>query len=81
MLAKFWTWLCRYAYRHLKESQPNLPVGIPGIRDTDNPCTGYSPRKRLLGDHAAECQTDGHYLCKECIFRDHEANNNNGNNW
>jgi hypothetical protein len=64
----FWLWLCRYSYRRMKVSIEKLPVGIPGMRDPDNTCAGYTPRKRLLLDVAADCETDGHYLCKECAF-------------
>lgn len=64
----FWRWLMRLSYRKLKGNQPILPTGIPGIRDVDAPCTGYAPRKRVMGDALPECETDGHYLCKECCF-------------
>lgn len=64
----FWLWLIRLAYRKMKGNQPTLPTGIPGMRDPEAPCTGYAPRKRVLGDYASTCETDGHYLCKECLF-------------
>lgn len=56
---------------------PRLPLnmlgtpktGIPFIRDVSHPCDCYNPRPREPGDHP-ECQTDGHYLCRECVHRD-----------
>lgn len=63
----FWVWLCRFAYRKAK-SKVKFGTGIPGNRDPENPCIGYSPRKRTDGDSEPECDGDGHYLCKECIF-------------
>lgn len=63
----FWTWLLRFAYRRVKSSN-KMGVGIPGNRDPENPCPSYAPRKRLPGDGPAECRSDGHYLCKECVF-------------
>lgn len=64
----FWLSIMRFAYKRIKYNQDKMPIGIPGNRDPENPCTGYSPRKRLSGDYPAECETDGHYLCKECVF-------------
>jgi hypothetical protein len=49
--------------------ETKLPMGIPGMRDPDNRCSGYAPRKHVIGDALADCETDGHYLCKECAFR------------
>lgn len=66
---KMYMWLIRFAYRHLRVAQPTLPTGIPGIRDPEAPCTGYAPRKRNAGDALPTCETDGHFLCKECCFR------------
>ncbi len=64
----FWVWLMRLAYKRIKIAQPFITVGVPGIRDTDSPCSMYSPRKRMDGDSGATCTTDGHYLSKECAF-------------
>jgi hypothetical protein len=52
----------------MKISVETLPIGIPGMRDPDNRCSGYTPRKRIMGDAPADCESDGHYLCKECAF-------------
>ncbi len=53
----------------MKVSQKKLPHGIPGMRDPDNVCSGFTPRKRLIDDAQADCETDGHYLCNECAFK------------
>lgn len=66
----FWLWLCRLSYRNMQIAVEKLPVGVPGMRDPDNKCAGYTPRKRLPGDAPADYQSDGHYLCKECVFLD-----------
>lgn len=63
----FWIWLMRFAYRKIK-SPIKMGVGVPGNRDPESPCKFYAPRKRVQGDGPADCQGDGHYLCKECIF-------------
>ncbi len=68
---KFWLWLCRLAYRKMKISQNKLPVGIPGMRDPDNKCEAYTPRKKPISEPSAICETDGHYLCIECAFKIH----------
>ena len=36
-------------------------TGMPGVRDTKNPCDMFSPGKPTNGG----CQGDGHYLCRE----------------
>jgi hypothetical protein len=42
-------------------------TGEPGVRDTKNPCDMFSPGKPTNGG----CQSDGHYLCRECgLFDD-----------
>lgn len=41
------------------------PDGLPGIRDRDNRCHVFEPRKWQPGDFH-DCLGDGHYLCKEC---------------
>ena len=64
----FWVWLMRLAYRKIKIAQPTITVGVPGIRDPNAKCPMYAPRKRVTDDVANECETDGHYLCKECAF-------------
>jgi hypothetical protein len=65
----FWLWLCQFSYKRMKIAIEKLPVGIPGMRDPDNRCAGYTPRKRLLGDVPSDCESDGHYLCELCIFK------------
>jgi hypothetical protein len=37
-------------------------VGDPGVRDPDAPCTEFEP-----GEPAGRCETDGHYMCRECV--------------
>lgn len=64
----FWLWLCRFSYKRMRIAVDKLPVGIPGMRDPDHKCAGYAPRKRMAGDASNECESDGHYLCKECAF-------------
>jgi len=64
----FWVWLMRLAYRKIKTAQPHFVVGVPGIRDPDSKCAMYAPRKRVFGDAIADCETDGHFLCRECAF-------------
>lgn len=44
------------------------PVGVPGNRDPESPCTAFEPRKRKLGDFS-DCLTDGHYLCALCCHK------------
>ena len=72
--ADFWPWLAKMAYRRCMQRAPasnQKPVGIPGNRDPLNPCTGFEPRPRKNGDWGA-CQSDGHYLCRECCHWDGE---------
>lgn len=48
-------------------------LGAPGVRDPESPCEAFRPKgtafERVveadLGDN--RCQTDGHYLCVECL--------------
>ena len=65
----FWLWLCRLSYKRMKIAVDKLPVGIPGMRDPDHKCSGYSPRKWMQGDANPDCESDGHYLCYECAFK------------
>lgn len=75
----FWVWLMRLCYRKIKMAQPNFTVGIPGMRDPENVCSMYAPRKRVIGDAKANCSTDGHYLCGECAFsKFNKANKKSG---
>jgi hypothetical protein len=61
---RFWLWLMRYCYRKVV-IVTQVPDGVPSIRSMTDPCPGYAPRKRRLGDFQ-DCETDGHYLCQEC---------------
>ena len=61
----FWLWLMRFAYRRCAVADCVKPVGIPGNRDPEHECIGYSPRKKLFGDWD-DCESDGHYLCRKC---------------
>ena len=61
----FWLWLCRFAYRRLKASNPNMPIGVPNNRDPESPCPAFDPRPTKMGDYR-DCEGDGHFLCKEC---------------
>jgi len=36
-------------------------VGDPGVRDTLNPCDYFK-----YGTASGDCESDGHYMCKEC---------------
>lgn len=65
----FWIWLCRLAYKQIRKQPVFTGLGVPGIRDKENPCPEYSPKPRRVNFAQANCETDGHYLCKECIFR------------
>lgn len=44
------------------------PDGEPGIRDVDAPCSGFIPSGKPWedADGSGSCETDGHYLCREC---------------
>ncbi len=41
-------------------------IGEPGMRDSEFPCNEFMPGKPGAGHHA-DCQGDGHYLCKNCL--------------
>jgi len=44
--------------------------GVPHIRDFDNPCFYYEPSIPDLNVFPdCGCDTDGHYLCRECQHR------------
>ena len=46
-----------------------IPDGERGIRDVDAPCESFvptgAPYELSLG--GGDCETDGHYICKECV--------------
>ncbi len=46
------------------------PVGIDGERDPESVCRVFE-----IGpaDRQADCETDGHYLCKECVHSIHRT--------
>lgn len=64
----FWKAVALFAYRRWVRPGDKMPVGIPGNRDPDTPCNSYEPVewKTPMWNN---CQTDGHYLCKECCHR------------
>jgi len=63
-----WLKLFRLSYRKLAKPVENMPVGIPGNRDPDNPCYSFAPRPRFPDDWG-DCDTDGHYMCDGCVHR------------
>jgi hypothetical protein len=42
--------------------------GIPYIRDFNSPCFAYEPTNNPF--KRGDCQTDGHYLCGGCQWRE-----------
>lgn len=46
-----------------------IPDGEPGIRDVDAPCDFFEPAGApwVYADGTGDCETDGHYICKECV--------------
>lgn len=40
------------------------PTHVDGVRDPDAPCVEFR-----LGRPDGTCETDGHYICDECIHR------------
>lgn len=43
-------------------------------RDPDSDCDGFVPVGEASNQHPyinADCETDGHYMCVECIFMKH----------
>lgn len=43
--------------------------GEPGIRDIDAPCEAFEPAGAAfdMANGTGDCQTDGHYICSECV--------------
>jgi hypothetical protein len=69
IMQRIWRRVLRFAYNRLKQQHGRLPNGIPGIRDVDHPCSGYTPLKP--GEERgpeAQCMSDGHYMCGECVY-------------
>jgi len=63
------TTIAKWCLSRLK-NYGKLPVGLPGHRDPDSRCAGYQTKD--ISDSWArfrDCETDGHYLCKKCIHR------------
>lgn len=48
------------AWEHAEAARKQT-FGSPGVRDPDSPCAEYAP-----GEPDGQCESDGHYLCKEC---------------
>ena len=61
------TWAYR-RYARQMQATGRKPVGVPGNRDPESPCSAFEPRPRKLGDFD-DCQSDGHYLCSECCHK------------
>lgn len=70
----FWRRVLRFAYHRLMLVPGRLPDGIPGIRDVDRPCAGFTLMNRGEQRGAlSKCPSDGHYLCQECAYISPEA--------
>jgi hypothetical protein len=50
----------------------HIPDGEPGIRDVCAPCEDFTPAGQPyeLAQGTGSCETDGHYLCSECVHID-----------
>lgn len=59
----------RVAVADLRRAGCTGQTGMPGVRDTKNPCDMFSPGKPTNGG----CQGDGHYLCRECGLFDERS--------
>jgi hypothetical protein len=44
-----------------------MPDGLPGVRDVDAPCADFTPGTSPGTLRIGDCDTDGHYLCEECV--------------
>lgn len=64
MKQKIGRWAIRLIWKWMAIPEKKVPTGLPGIRDPQAPCSGYSPRRPIGGDF--NCIGDGHYLCREC---------------
>ncbi len=64
---RFWMWVMLFAYRRAV-IVTEVPDGVPTVRSMADPCPAYAPRKSRSGDWQ-NCETDGHYLCRECCHR------------
>lgn len=73
MMKRVWRALALFAYRRWATPEAERPLGVPGNRDPQAPCTVYAPRKWQPGDFQ-DCEGDGHYLCEGCAhYRAPEA--------
>lgn len=50
-------------FQILTSRPTRIPDGTPGIRDVDAPCDVFEPGMPGGG----RCDTDGHYICVECV--------------
>lgn len=66
----FWKAISLFAYRRWAIPSKEIPMGVPGIRDPNNLCNAFTPIPRnFKGDYWDTCNTDGHYMCDECIHK------------
>lgn len=61
----------------VEEVNGRVRVGARGVRDPDFRCEGYRRAEHEpFEDEASrppDCETDGHYLCSECVFISEKA--------
>lgn len=72
-----WKHVAHFAYRRIAGPNVTKPIGVPFNRDPEIPCAGFEPRKYKPGDWR-DCQTDGHYLCKDCAHCEIKENDVHG---
>lgn len=60
-----WMRIARFFWRLAANPIEKAPVGLPYMRDPDNRCHVYEPKKKHERDFG-DCQGDGHYLCDGC---------------
>jgi hypothetical protein len=72
-MKRIWLWIARFAYRRCADACPKPPDGLPFMRSPNAVCHFFEPRPREMGDFH-DCQSDGHYLCKECCHLSDEPN-------
>ena len=70
-LAALWKAVSMFAYRRWVSLEGTGPkaIGLPGVRDPLDPCEHYAPHPVRFGEYFTNCETDGHYLCRECCHR------------
>lgn len=83
MLQKFYVCMLRFFYRRIRMTSHKPPTSLPGHRDPDSVCHGYTPvsRRAPVGqgwisgpNGGAVCAGDGHYLCHDCAYFDWSSN-------